>query len=128
MDFILNEAIEEEDDFKIDFFDESEGEYSEEEENKMFVCNSSSDEDGEQEASFYRSLNNKEEWVKFRNQTTNPEEVVDESEDEYFGEKDMPELFDPETRENVEFDTFSSASNKSKLFKNSLLRFANDLQ
>ena len=61
MDFILNEAIEEEDDFKIDFFDESEGEYSEEEENKMFVCNSSSDEDGEQEASFYRSLNNKEE-------------------------------------------------------------------
>ena len=88
MDFILNEAIEEEDDFKTVFFDESEGEYSEEEEDKMFVCNSFSDEDGEQEASFYRSLNNKEERVKFRNQTTNPEEVVDESEDEYFGEDD----------------------------------------
>ena len=39
----------------------------------------------------------------------------------------MPELFDPEIRENVELDAFISASNKSKIFKNSLLRFPNDL-
>ena len=39
----------------------------------------------------------------------------------------MPELFDPGIRENVEFDAFISASNKSKIFKNSLLRFPNDL-
>ena len=51
---------------------------------------------------------------------------MDESEDEYFGEDDMPELFDPEIIEN-EFDVSSSASNKSKLYKNSLLRFPNNL-
>ena len=59
MDFILNEATEErEDDFKFVFSDDSEEEYSEEED-KMFVCCESDDEDGEQDASFYRSLNNK---------------------------------------------------------------------
>ena len=49
----------------------------------MFVCDESDDEDGEQDASFYRSLNNKEERVKFPHQTRNPE-VVQESDDEYF--------------------------------------------
>ena len=47
----------------------------------MFVCDESDDEDGEQDASFYRSLNNKEEHVKFPNQTKNPEELVQESDD-----------------------------------------------
>ena len=68
----MNEAIEErEDDFKLVFSDDSEEKYSEEEEqldsineDKMFVCDESDDEDGEQDASFYRSLNNKEEQVK----------------------------------------------------------------
>ena len=63
----MNEAIEErEDDFKLVFSDDSEEKYSEEEEHldsinedKMFVCDESDDEDGEQDASFYRSLNNK---------------------------------------------------------------------
>ena len=79
MDFILNEAIEEqEDNFKLVFPDDSEGEYSEEEEqldsyvenneDEMFVCDASPDEEGEQDASFYRSLNNKEERVKFLKQ------------------------------------------------------------
>ena len=67
MDFILNEAIEErEDDFKLVFSNDSEEEYSEEED-KMFVCDESDNKDGEQDASFYRSLNNKEEQVKFVN-------------------------------------------------------------
>ena len=35
------------------------------------------------------------ERVEFSNQTRNPDEVVDESENEYYGEDDMPELFDP---------------------------------
>ena len=68
----MNEAIEErEDDFKLVFSDDSEEKYSEEEEqldsineDKMFVCDESDDEDGEQDASFYRSLNNTEEQVK----------------------------------------------------------------
>ena len=36
----------------------------------------------------------------------------------------MPELFDPEKREDVEFDSFDNYSDKSQIFKNSLLRFA----
>ena len=129
MDFILNEATEEGDNFKLVFSDESEGEYSEEEESfvedEMFICKSLEDDGELQEPSFYRSVDNLARSVKFANQITNPEEVVDESEDEYFGEDDMPELFDPEIRENVEFDEFSSASDKSNVFKNSLLRFPN---
>ena len=83
MDFILNEAIKErEDDFKLVFSDDSEEEYSEEED-EMFVCDESDDEDGEQDASFYRSLNNKEERSKFPHQTRNPE-VVQESDNECF--------------------------------------------
>ena len=69
----MNEAIEErEDNFKLVFSDDSKEEYSEEEEqldsnneDEMFICNESDDEDGEQDASFYRSLNNKEKHVKF---------------------------------------------------------------
>ena len=91
MDFILNEAIKErEDDFKLVFSDDSEEEYSEEEEqldsineDEMLVCDEFDDEDGEQDASFYRSLNNKEERSKFPHQTRNPE-VVQESDNECF--------------------------------------------
>ena len=121
----MNEVIEErEDDFKLVFSDDSEEEYSEEED-EMFVCDESEDEDGEQDASFYRSLNNKEEQVKFANQTRNPEEAVQESDNEYFGEDDMPELFDPENREEVEFNSFENSSNKSQAFKESLVCFGN---
>ena len=45
-------------------------------------------------------------------------------EDEYYGEDDMPELFDPEKRKDVEFDSFDNYSDKSQIFNNSLLRFA----
>ena len=91
MDFILNEAIKErEDDFKLVFSDDSEEEYYEEEEqldsineDEMLVCDEFDDEDGEQDASFYRSLNNKEERGKFPHQTRNPE-VVQESDNESF--------------------------------------------
>ena len=67
MDFILNEAIEKrEDDFKLVFPNDSEEEYSEEED-EIFVCDASDDEDGEQDASFYRGFNTKDEQVKFVN-------------------------------------------------------------
>ena len=36
----------------------------------------------------------------------------------------MPELFDLENREDVEFDSFDNYSDKSQIFKDSLLRFA----
>ena len=110
--------IEEDDEFKVFFLDESEGEFSEEEFD--FI----DDKDGEEqeERSFYRSADNNE-AVKFSNQTKNPHEVADESEDEYYGEDDMPELFDPEHREDVEFDLFDSSHDKSQFLKNSLKRF-----
>ena len=106
---------------KLVFSDESEGEFSEEEQEFNFI----DDDEGEEqeEGSFYRSVDNNER-VKFSNQTRNLDEVVNESEDEYYGEDDMPELFDPEKRKDVEFDSFDNYSDKSQIFKNSLLRFA----
>ena len=35
----------------------------------------------------------------------------------------MPELFDPENREEVEFNSFENSSNKSQAFKESLVCF-----
>ena len=67
----------------------------------------------------------KKSTLSFPNQTRNPEEVVQESDDEYFGEDDMPELFDPENRDEVEFNSFDNSSNKSQAFKESLVRFGN---
>ena len=63
--------IEEDDEFKLFFLDESEGEFSEEQ--LDFI----DDKDGEEqeERSFYRSADNNE-AVKFSNQTKNPHEVV----------------------------------------------------
>ena len=121
MDFILNEGIEEDDEFKLVFSDNSEEEFSEEQE-----LNFIDDDEGEEQedASFYRSVDNNE-CVIFSNETKNPDDVVKESEDEYYGEDDMPELFDPENREDIEFDSFDNYSDKSQIFKNnSLLRFA----
>ena len=46
-------------------------------------------------------------------------DAVNESEDEYCGEDNMPE-----NREDVEFDSFDNYSDKSQTFKDSLLRFA----
>ena len=65
-DFILNETFEDTEDFKLVFSDDSEEEYSEEEEqynDEMFICGDSDDEDGEQDASFYRSVNIKNELI-----------------------------------------------------------------
>ena len=39
----------------------------------------------------------------------------------------MPELFDPENREEVEFDSFDNSFDKSQTFKNSLLYFSNNV-
>ena len=112
MDFILNEAIQEDDEFKLVFSDDSEGEFSEEEQELNFT----DDDEGEEqeEASFYRNVDNNER-VKFSN-FRNPDKVVNESED-------MPELFDPEKRKDVEFHLFDNYSDKSQIFENSFLRF-----
>ena len=128
-DFILNETFEDTEDFKLVFSDDSEEEYSEEEEqynDEMFICGDSDDEDGEQDASFYRSVNIKNEQVNFHMQIRNPEEVLNEIKgDEFYREDDMPELFDPENRDEIEFDSFEKSSTKSQAFKKSFLCFGN---
>ena len=51
--------------------------------------------------------------------------MVEEIEEDYFGEDNMPELFDPENRDEVEFDSFNNSLDKCRTFKNSLLCFTN---
>ena len=80
MDFILNEAIVEDDEFKLVFSDVREEEFSEEEKELNFIDEEEGEEQQQEEASFYRSVDN--ERIRFSNQTRNPEKVVDESEDE----------------------------------------------
>ena len=121
MNFILNEVIGENDGLKITFSDDTEEEFCEEESN--FIDEDEGEEQQEEDASFYRSIDNMER-VKFSNQTTDPHEAVDELEDEYYGEDDMPELYNPENREDVEFDLFDNFLSKSQTFKNSLLHFS----
>ena len=75
--------------------------------------------------SFYRELSNRENYVKFHNQTRNPIEVIEEENDEYYDKDDMPELFDLEERDDVEFDFFDNDSDKALRFKRSLLCFPN---
>ena len=115
MDFILNESVEEEEEFISNPSDElSDGEEcstSDEE----FIDDSS--EDSRQDAGFYRSLDSREEYVKISNQTKNHTDD--------FGDDKLPELYDPEDREQVDFDLFDSDTLKSRNFKESFLNFSN---
>ena len=118
MDFILNEASVEDDDFN-NFSDElSEEEFSEDE-SDLFIDEEVSD--GEQNPSFYRSLENSLERVKFINQETNVD--PNDFDGEYFADDNQPELYDPENAENVEFNTFENNQDLSSAFKKCLLRF-----
>ena len=89
---------------------------------EMFI--EDSDQDKEEDLSFYRSFDNREEYHRFRNLTKNPVEFVKEPEAEYYGEDDMPELFDPGNREDVTFNSFESDRDKADLFLKSLLCFS----
>ena len=126
MDFILNGAEVEDDQYKLVFSDDEDEAHalSASLEDQIFIDDSSQ---GEQESRhFYRDLNNRDNYVNFHNQTRNPVEVVDEVDDEeYYGEDDMPELYDPENREDVNFDFFANDQVKAKRFKDSLVFFPN---
>ena len=126
MDFILNEAEVEDDQYKLVFSDDDDEAHalSASLEDQIFIDDSSQ---GEQESRhFYRDLNNRDNYVNFHNQTRNPVEVVDEVDDEeYYGEDDMPELYDPENREDVNFDFFANDQVKAKRFKDNLVCFPN---
>ena len=129
MDFILNESVQEEDEFLLSFSDNSDGDLSDEEENttndEEFIDDSIIEEDDQQDASFYRNLYNRDEYMKFSDQTKNPIEVVSKEHTDNFGDDNQPELYDPEDREQVDFDLFDSDTSKSRNFKESVLNFSN---
>ena len=122
MDFILNEVTEEDNEFKLVFSDDSEGELFEEDEEELDFVDDNAEEE-QQDQSFYRKVDSQP--LKFLNQTRNFNEIIQSSHQEYFGEDDLPELFDPENREKVEFDFSEKNQLKSSKFKNSLLQFEN---
>ena len=117
MDFILNEVTEEDNEFKLVFPDDSEGELFEEDEEELDFVDDDAEEE-QQDQSFYRKVDSQP--LKFLNQTRNFNEIIQSSHQEYFGEDDLPELFDPENREEVEFDYSERNQSKSSKFKNSL--------
>ena len=125
MDFILTETEVESDDFKLVFSDdeEMESDSSPSSEDEIFIDDSSQDD--EEDINFYRSFDNREEYHTFKNQTKNPVEISKKPKPEYYGEEDdLPELFDPEEREEVSFDSFEKDSEKAANFKKSLLCFS----
>ena len=117
MDFILNEAIEEDNEFKLVFSDDSEEELEDKGQELDFVDDTIEEEP--QDESFYRKVDNQP--FTFLNQTKNLKDVIEEINQEYFGEDDFPEMFDPENREEVEFDISEKNESRSTKFKESLL-------
>ena len=124
MDFILNEATEKDNEFKLVFSDDSEGElFEEEDEGEELNFIGDNIEEESQDVSFYRRVDNQP--LKFLNQKINFNEIIQDSHQEYFGEDDLPELFDPENREEIVFDFSEKNQSKSSKFKDSLLQFEN---
>lgn len=96
MDFILNEA--EIDELKFEFSDsesEMECECSPSSEDECFINDASSDEDEREEngSSFYRPFDKREEFKQFKNHFKNPVEASERSENEFYGEDDLSEMF-----------------------------------
>ena len=118
MDFILNEA-QEEDQFVLQFSDGATDEMTNED--PAFV----DDAPIEQESiSFYRDPSVLENYPRFRNQTRNPIDVINEETEDYFGNDNQPELYEPEVRDNVEFDFFNDYKKAAEKFKKTLVRFS----
>ena len=124
MDFILNEAEVENDSVKFDSDDEDEMECDStplSEDEDFWTCYE--DEYIEEDPSFYRTFDNREEFAKFENQTKNPVKSSKRSEKNYYGQDDLPELFAPEDRKKVKFHSFSNDKERGTNFKKSLRCF-----
>ena len=115
MDFILNEAEVKDEQYRLVFSDDENNEseeLSETFEDRMFIDVRKQEDLPGDSRGFYRDLNNRENYVRFHNQTRNPVEVVNKPEDEYYGEDDMPKIYNPENRKDVDFDFFATDSDK----------------
>ena len=118
MDFILNEA-QEEDQFVLQFSDGATDEMTNED--AAFV----DDAPIEQESiSFYRDPSVLENYPRSRNQTRNHIDVINEETEDYFGNDNQPELYEPEVRDNVEFDFFNDYKKAAENFKKTLVCFS----
>ena len=127
MDFIFNEAEVAEDDFKLRFSDDSDEESaSPPSEDNDFITDEEIE--AENEPSFYRSVDNREEFYQFKNQFKNPVEVPKRSEDEFYGEDDLPEMYVPEKREHVTFHLFQNEKERAFNFKKSQRCFSDEIQ
>ena len=73
MDFILNEVTEEDNEFKLVFSDDSEGELFEEDEEELDFVDDDAEEE-QQDQSFYRKVDSQP--LKFLNQTRNFNEII----------------------------------------------------
>ena len=91
MGFILNEADIDTDSLKLDSDeDEMECDNAMLSEDEDFLDDDSYyEEDIEQSPSFYRTFDNREEFLKFENQVKNPVDSSKRSEKYYYGEDDM---------------------------------------
>lgn len=70
-------------------------------------------------------MNNRDNYPCLPSQTRNPVEVLNELEKKYYGEDHLPEMHDPENREEVNFNLFATDYDKAMRFKNSLACFPN---
>ena len=125
MDFILNEAEIETGSLKFDSDeDEMECDSDPSTEDEDFLDDDACYEEHiEQDPSFCRSFDNREEFSNFENQTKNPAESSKKSEKNYYGEDDLPELFAPEKRKKVNFHSFSNHKERALNFIKSLRCF-----
>lgn len=72
---------------------------------------------------FYRDLTNLDHYPKFVGHTRNPIETTSTDTDDYFGQDDQPELYDPENSDFAEFDRFDKFEQNIKKFNSALLNF-----
>ena len=89
MDFIQTESIQEDDDFILSFSDRSDEEQEPTISDEEFIDDDSIEEDRE-DASFYRGVDNQENYFYFSNQTKNPIQLINREHSDNFGNDNQP--------------------------------------
>ena len=89
MDFIQTESIQEGDDFILSFSDKSDEEQEPTISDEEFTDDDSIEEDRE-DASFYRGVDNRENYFYFSNQTKNPIQLINREHSDNFGNDNQP--------------------------------------
>ena len=82
--------------------------------------------EAENDQSFFRNFDNREEFHKFKNQIKNPVEEHQKQTSDFYGDDDLPEIFSPGDREYVEFYTSQCTKERANNFKETLRRFDNE--